>query len=160
MDAVTLIKYKCWADRLLYESLSQLPEVELQQDRPMLFRSILALLNHLYVMDVVWSHNLNGSAHNMTTRSPQYTPPFSSLRENQHTINEWYQEYVVSLSLAEYEKSVEFAFIGGGSGTMRRSEMLHHVVNHGAYHRGHIEGVMYQMGVEPPTTDLPVFLTS
>ena len=32
------------------------------------------------------------------------------------------------------------------------------VVNHASYHRGHIEGVLYQMSVEPPTTDLPVFL--
>lgn len=41
---------------------------------------------------------------------------------------------------------------------MRKYEIIHHVVNHGSYHRGHIEGVMYQMSVEPPTTDLPIFL--
>ncbi|MEM7260053.1 MAG: DinB family protein [Pseudomonadota bacterium] len=41
---------------------------------------------------------------------------------------------------------------------MSRSEILHHIVNHASYHRGHIEGVLYQLCIEPPTTDLPVFL--
>ena len=36
--------------------------------------------------------------------------------------------------------------------------MLQHVVTHATYHRGHICGAFYQLGVESPTTDLPVFL--
>lgn len=30
--------------------------------------------------------------------------------------------------------------------------------NHATYHRGHIEGVMYQLSIEPPATDIPVFI--
>ena len=51
-----------------------------------------------------------------------------------------------------------YSFIGGGEGCMRRGEILHHVVIYATYHRGHIEGALYQMGVESGTTDLPVFL--
>jgi len=41
---------------------------------------------------------------------------------------------------------------------MTCGEMLLHVVNHGTYHRGLVADMMYQAGVTPPTTDLPVFL--
>lgn len=30
-------------------------------------------------------------------------------------------------------------------------------LNHATYHRGHIADMMYQPGITPPTTDLPVF---
>jgi uncharacterized damage-inducible protein DinB len=33
-----------------------------------------------------------------------------------------------------------------------------HVVNHKTYHRGHIADMLFQIPVQPPTTDLPVFL--
>ena len=48
---------------------------------------------------------------------------------------------------------MRFTFISGGFG-----KIIQNVVNHASYHRGHIEGVFYQMSVEPPITDLPVFL--
>jgi len=41
---------------------------------------------------------------------------------------------------------------------MTREAILLHVVNHATYHRGHIADMMYDSSVEPPTTDLPVFL--
>jgi uncharacterized damage-inducible protein DinB len=36
--------------------------------------------------------------------------------------------------------------------------MVLHVVNHGTYHRGLVADMMYQAGVTPEATDLPVFL--
>ena len=41
---------------------------------------------------------------------------------------------------------------------MTRRDILLHVANHGTYHRGNVASMMYQAGVAPPTTDLPVFL--
>lgn len=41
---------------------------------------------------------------------------------------------------------------------MKVFEIVQHMVNHASYHRGHIEGVLYQMSIEPPVTDIPVFL--
>ena len=158
IEIETLIKYKSWADGLLYESLHQLSERELQEPRPMLFGNILALLNHVYAMDIVWSCNLQGIAHEMKTRNPKDVPSFSSLRNKQCEINTWYQDFAASLSKKQLNESIHYTFIGGGDGEMKVHEILMHAVNHASYHRGHIEGVMYQMSLEPPTTDIPVFL--
>jgi uncharacterized damage-inducible protein DinB len=53
---------------------------------------------------------------------------------------------------------VNFTFIGGGAASLTRADIVLHVVNHGTYHRGNVAAMMYQLGVAPPTTDLPVYL--
>ena len=158
IDIRALVSYKSWADNLLYEALCQLSEDELKKQRPMLFGNILALLNHVYAMDIVWRSNLLGIAHDLQTRNPKDVPSFSTLRSMQSEINSWYQDYTAQLSKDQLKEVVNVNFIGGGKGQLKKQEILHHVVNHASYHRGHIEGVMYQMAIEPPTTDIPVFL--
>jgi len=160
MNLQTLSKYKSWADHLLYAALQPLPDEELERDRPMLFSNILALLNHVYAMDVAWSHNLEGKTHNIQSRNPGWVKSFVELREKQQEINSWYVDYVDQQSNEQLTEPVSFSFIGGGPASLLKTEIIHHVVNHASYHRGHIEGVMYQMSIEPPTTDIPVFLRS
>jgi len=143
---------------VFYESLNHLSDEELRKERPMLFGNILALLNHVYAMDVAWSSNLQGLSHQMQTRNPKNTQSLNDLRDKQSKINSWYANYTTQLSSKQLDEFVGFTFIGGGEGKMKIHQILQHVVNHASYHRGHIEGVMYQMLVEPPTTDIPVFL--
>jgi uncharacterized damage-inducible protein DinB len=150
-----LLRYKAWANDLLYASLAKLPEDELTAPRPIVFGSILRTLNHVYAMDQVWQANLEGGAHGFTTRNPPASPPFHELRAAQKNIDAWYVDYAGSLK--NDEEPVRFTFIGGGPATLSRRDILHHVVNHGTYHRGNVAAMMYQIGAVPPTTDLPVF---
>ena len=154
-----LTQYKTWADNIFYEAISQLPDKELTRERPMLFGNILSLLNHVYAMDKVWKSHLAGAPHNLQTRNPECLSSFATLRTDQVSINQWYQHYTDTLGLNKHSEIVNFTCIGAGEGQMRRFEIIQHVVNHASYHRGHIEGVLYQMSVEPPTTDIPVFLS-
>ena len=157
-DLQTLTRYKTWADDVFYKAISKLPAEELTRERPMLFGNILSLLHHIYSMDVVWKSHLKATPHNLQTRNPEYSGSFATLRAEQVSINQWYEHYIESLSLDKHREIVNFTFIGGGEGKMRISEIIQHCVNHASYHRGHIEGVLYQMSIEPPTTDIPVFL--
>ena len=135
-----------------------LSEGELKQDRPMLFNNILSLLNHVYAMDLVWKSNLEAIPHHMKTRNPVVKVSFNELQINQSELNLWFERYFSRLDHEGQEEKVGFNYIGGGTGVMSRAEILQHVVNHSSYHRGHIEGVLYQMSIEPPTTDIPVFI--
>ena len=153
-----LTRYKAWADQRLYQSLSDLPEDELIAGRRIVFGSILRTLNHVYAMDLVWQAHLEGKPHTFSTRRPEICPEFSELRDAQRRIDDWYVSYADGLYPAAGDVVVDFTFIGGGSGSMSRIEILLHVMNHTTYHRGHIADMIYQIPAEPPTTDLPVFL--
>ena len=154
----TLTRYKAWADELFLSTVSQLPEKELIAPRPILFGSILRTLHHSYAMDRVWQAHLLGEAHGYTTRNPEEHPRFEELRANQLAMDAWYVGYADSLDNDQREEVVDFEFIGGGTGSLSRNDILLHVVNHTTYHRGHVADMLYHLSVFPPTTDLPVFL--
>lgn len=153
-----LSRYSAWANDRLYETLAELPRHELAKPHPIVFGSILRTLNHVYVMDLVWRAHLQGTSHGFTTRNPRECPTFAELRVAQNEIDRWYIEYSDEIHDSGYVEIVNFSFIGGGSGSMSRGDILLHVINHTTYHRGHIGCMIYQVPAEPPTTDLPVYL--
>ena len=154
----TLTRYKAWADSLFLAKVGQLPESELTAPCPIVFGNIIRTLHHSYAMDRVWQAHLLGKSHGYTTRNPLDHPSFSELRNRQLEIDAWYVSYADSLHTDALAQVVNFTFIGGGSGSMTRSNILLHVVNHTTYHRGHVADMLYHRSILPPTTDLPVFL--
>lgn len=153
-----LARYKAWADERLYATLAQLSAAELAASTPIFAGSILRTLNHVYLMDMVWKSHLLGIPHHSTTRNPEAAPPLIELRNAQRDIDAWYIDYARTMTADTCNGAVDFTFIGGGEGSMRREDILLHVVNHTTYHRGHITAMLNQMGVQPQATDLPVFL--
>src|SRR5688572_7953740 len=107
-----LLRYKAWANELIYAALAKLPESELTAPRPIVFGSLLRTLNHVYAMDQVWQANLEGRPHGLKTRNPPTSPPFRELRTAQKDIDAWYVGYAGSLK--NEEEPVNFTFIGGG----------------------------------------------
>lgn len=153
-----LTRYKAWADDLFLSVVSTVPDSELTAPRPIFFGSLIRTLNHSYAMDYVWQSHLLGQPHGLTTRNPENCPGMGHLAAAQREIDKWYVDYANSLSGPELSEIVEFEFIGGGRGSMSRSDILLHVVNHTTYHRGHAADILYHLDIFPPTTDLPVFL--
>ena len=157
MDTLrTLMRYKAWANELVFGAAAKLPEAELTAPRKIVFGNLLRTLNHVHAMDEVWRAHLEGRPHGYATRTPETCPPLAELREAQKAIDAWFVRYADALS--REDEIVSFQFIGGGAGSMTRRDILLHVANHGTYHRGNVASMMYQAGMAPPTTDLPVFL--
>jgi uncharacterized damage-inducible protein DinB len=153
-----LARYKAWANERLYATLAGISETDLAAPSPIFAGSILRTLNHVYLMDVVWKSHLLGVPHDLTTRNPEATPSFPELRDAQRDIDAWYVDYTKAMTPDACNEVVEFTFIGGGEGALRREDIVLHVVNHTTYHRGHITAMLNQLGVQPQATDLPVFL--
>lgn len=154
----TLVRYKAWADEVFLAVVSGLPGQELVAPRPITFGSIIRTIHHSYCMDYVWQSHLLGRPHGLTTRNPVDHPGMDEIVASQQRIDAWYVDYADGLSDDQLAENVSFEFIGGGSGSMSRGDILLHVVNHTTYHRGHVADMLYHLNVAPPTTDLPVFL--
>lgn len=153
-----LTRYKKWADDLFLSAVSGLPDHELAAPWPNVFGNLLRTLNHAYSMDYVWQCHLQGKPHGLTTRNPENPPSIDQLAKAQRDIDKWYVSYAGALSDEQLAEMIEFEFIGGGKGSMSRSDILLHVVNHATYHRGHATDILYHLDVSIPTTDYPVFL--
>ena len=89
-------------------------------------------------MDDVWHCHLRGKEHSYASRRPNDCPDLRTLYKLQTNLDAWFIDYATNLSIEMSSEEVGFQFIGGGAGTMKRFDILFHVVNHGTYHRGHV----------------------
>ena len=153
-----LARYNAWANRLIFEAVGGLPEGEATRPRPGLFRNMVHMLNHNYVIDRIFQAHLEGRAHGYGARNTPDHPPLDELWRAQQEIDAWYVAWSDALSPGAAGEIVRFTFVGGGEGAMTRGDILLHVVNHTSYHRGFVAQMFYEIPVLPPTTDLPVYL--
>ena len=70
----------------------------------------------------------------------------------------WYLDHVAVLNENQLAERIKFRFTDGDAGIMSRAEMLHHLIAHGAYHRGAAGRILFTHGIHPPRDSLTVFL--
>ncbi|OKB66316.1 damage-inducible protein DinB [Serratia marcescens] len=153
-----LVRYKAWANALTFDTVMSLPPGEALRQRPTRFGNMVHTLNHVYVVDDIFRHHLQGRKHGYLARNTEQTPALDSLRCAVEAMDRWYIELVDSWLPGDLAQVVHFAFVDGGEGRMTRQEIVLHVVNHATYHRGFVGDMLYQVPFPSPANDLPVFL--
>jgi uncharacterized damage-inducible protein DinB len=153
-----LTGYKAWANELTFSAAASLPAGEATKERKTKFGNIVHTLNHVYVIDCIFKAHLEKTTHPYTARNTETYPPLEELWQAVKLIDQWYIDYADSISEPEWQDIISFKFVDGRAGRMSRSEIILHVINHGAYHRGLVSDMMYQVPAIPPANDLTVYL--
>lgn len=55
-----LVRYKAWANALTFDTVMSLPAGEALRQRPTRFGNMVHTLNHVYVVDDIFKHHLQG----------------------------------------------------------------------------------------------------
>lgn len=153
-----LVRYKAWANGLTFDSVMNLPDGEALRPRQTRFGNMVHTLNHVYVVDDIFRHHLQGKRHHYTARNTEHPSPLADLWNAVQSMDRWYIDLVDSWSAEDLARVVHFEFVGGGQGAMTQEEIVLHLVNHATYHRGFVGDMLYQVPVTPPSNDLPVFI--
>lgn len=153
-----LARYTAWADTRLHDALAELTAGQLCAARPGRPQGMNGILAHICAVDQIWKGHLENRPHGFTTRNFDPVPDFDELRRMQQELDRWYVAHADAQNDTALEQVIEFHFVDGGAGAMQRGDMLLHVVNHKTYHRGYLADMLYEIGLKPPTMDLPVFL--
>lgn len=153
-----LARYRAWSSGVWFDAVAALPPGEATKERKSLFKNMVHTLNHLYVVDLIWQAHLEGREHGLTARNTADHPPLDELREKQEAVDRWYVDWSDRATDATLAEAREVVLVGGNRVTMTRGEMLLHVVNHTAYHRGFVADMFFEVPARPPVTDLPVYL--
>lgn len=157
--ASMLSQYKRWADQVFFESLGTLPPGELGKDRAGPLKSMIATLNHIFVVDRIWQAHLEHREHGYTSRQEMPHPELGELWQAQQEVNDWFVSWSARQTDASLEQAIDFAFVSGNRGTMTAGAMLLHAVNHATYHRGWLVQMYFEIPAMPPMTDLSIYLT-
>lgn len=153
-----LTRYNAWANDRLFSTLQVLKEMEDKAAVDGKWSGMLKTLNHASVVDRIWQAHLEARPHGFAARNTDVIPALDTLQAAQESLDAWYIDYASALPAGRYEEMVQFTLIGGNPGIMSRAEILLHVVNHKTYHRGYVAQALYDLGLVPPSMDLPVFI--
>ena len=63
--------------------------------------------------------------------------------------------FLASVSEADINRIYDYRLVSGATGRSPLWQMVHHLINHGTYHRGQVTTLLRQIGAKPPeTTDM------
>ncbi|ERK05835.1 hypothetical protein L579_3138 [Pantoea sp. AS-PWVM4] len=151
---VTLLKYKKWADAATLKSIIALDASADSQKRHLMLR----LMNHIYVVDMIFRANITGQSHGYTALNTPETPSCDELAANMNACTDWYIEHISAMNDADFAETINFRFVDGGDGEMKAIDMINHVLFHGTYHRGAVGWLISECGGVPPKDVMTVFL--
>ena len=151
VEACLHLRYSAWASRKLVEAVRALPDADFGKPVGISHNSLLGTLAHILWADWLWF-----------TRVVEPMEKPGQTREVLETVwPELLDKWVVwaeRASDAEINRVVEYKSILDGQ--MARTpawQIVLHVVNHATLHRGQVMGMLRQMKIAPPHTDLMNF---
>ncbi|WP_198970193.1 DinB family protein [Xylophilus sp. ASV27] len=150
----TLFGYRAWANAELLEKMKGFDTELHAQDR----EAALRLLNHTHVVDRIFAAHLVGAAHEFTSDNTAETPSLEALRGALTTSDQWYRDYLETVTPEELAAHVPFVFTDGDKGCMSREEMLTHLIVHSGYHRGEVGRIMSRRSLSLAWDTFAVYL--
>jgi len=151
-EALTHIRYTGWASRRLLDAAKAVDPADLTKSLGVSHGSILGTLAHTYFGDTVWYRRIVDPGIPMP--NPKEIPEFDDLDARWRELLGKWESWVALRSEEDLEKPVTYTLADGTTSQQRLKELLLHLVNHGTLHRGQVMGMLRQVGVKPPATDL------
>jgi uncharacterized damage-inducible protein DinB len=151
-DAQTLLAYTAWASHKILDAAQRLPPQQLHQPTGISHQSIAGTLNHIYWADRAWFERIADPG------APLPAP--TSWEETRQAwpelLGRW-QQWAAERADGDFDRAIEYQSLTGGRASTRLDQIVMHVVNHATLHRGQVMGMLRQLGVEPPHTDMIYF---
>ncbi|HBB98504.1 MAG TPA: hypothetical protein DC054_24240 [Blastocatellia bacterium] len=163
-DIRHLFDYTEWANDLAMEAADELPDEDLLRDVGISHKSILGTLTHMAGAEWIWLERWHGHSPAKAEAWSMWTPEACS---DLATLNDRWMEVVLrraqfisAMDEARLEAELPFKLLSGDPSSMRLVDQMRHVANHSTMHRGQVVGMIRQLGIEPPSTDLLFYLRS
>jgi len=161
-DIRHLFDYTEWANGLAMNAAAGLSDENLRSDTGISHGSIFGTLLHMAGAEWIWLERWNG-------HSPPKAEAWSLWKTDScadlATLNERWRElvdrrarFISELDESRLKAELPFKLLSGDPSSLPLVDQMQHVVNHATLHRGQVVGMIRQLGLEPPSTDLLFYL--
>lgn len=150
----TLAGFNQWATGHIYDCVAQLPDDAYRLDRQAFFGSIHATLNHLLLIDRLWTRRIEGVPLGFSTLGDILYDDFGQLREAQQAENESLIKLVDGFSEDDLKARITYEASDGSPGERTVWLILTTLFNHQTHHRGQIHTMLTQANITPPPLDI------
>jgi uncharacterized damage-inducible protein DinB len=155
-EARTHIRYSGWASRKALDAALALPAEDQTKPMGVSHESILGTLGHIYMADRIW--------YKRTVEPELSMPPWNDKVPLEALTGEWqelqrrWEAWAEAQSDDDMDRIVAFRMLNGTHAEATATHVVLHLVNHATLHRGQVVGMLRQLGVKPPVTDLIFYL--
>ncbi|MDR4926832.1 DinB family protein [Peribacillus simplex] len=149
--------YHVWANQQVFQNLKQLPDGVYGDTIKSVFPSIKEVLVHLYATDFTWLEIMKGSTIQDTFKKVEQRRKevdgvsISELESSYDELAKDYDDFFTSQPDLEWTIVTEHPKMGVCKFVL--ADLIHHVVNHGTYHRGNVSAMLHQQGERGVPTD-------
>ena len=161
-DIRHLFDYTEWANDLVMDAAAKLPDDDRHRDVGISHKSIFGTLLHMAGAEWIWLERWNG-------RSPAGKEAWSLwttescadlkiLNQRWRDVVDRRTRFISELDEERLASELAFKLLSGDPNSMRLIDQMQHVANHATLHRGQIVGMIRQLGIDPPSTDLLFYL--
>jgi len=146
------VEYLAWASAQVLSAVSALPPDHITKDCGVSHKSIEETLAHCFQSERVWLSRVSGGTRT-TLREPEDDPyDLAFLTREWPTVHEGWWRWLDSIE--DFDALCSYRNLKGVPFETPYKQIVMHVVNHGTLHRGQIVGMLRQLGVKPPGTDM------
>ena len=157
-----LFTYTEWANERVLSAAEKLPLEDLLRDVGISYKSILGTLLHMAGAEWLWLERWNGNSPVGPDVWAGWTPAdahsLQQVREKWEPIVRRRNAYLDKIADADLARELGYRRFTGEPFSLPLVQQMQHVVNHATLHRGQVVGMIRQLGVAPPQTDLLFYL--
>jgi uncharacterized damage-inducible protein DinB len=157
-----LFAFTEWANARVLDAAEKLPAEDLLRDVHISHKSILGTLLHVAGADWIWLERWHGNSpvgHDVwagwTADDARSLP---QVREKWMPVVRGRRAYLDTISDADLARELGYRRFTGEPYSLPLAQQMQHVINHATLHRGQIVGMIRQLGIPPPPTDLLFYL--
>jgi uncharacterized damage-inducible protein DinB len=161
-DVRDLFDYTEWANDLALTAAAELSDENLRRDFSISHSSIFGTLLHMAGAEWIWLERWNG--HSPPGKDAwslwkiDACPALATLKQRWRQVVDRRAQFITELDEPRLSAELSFRLLSGDSSSMRLVDQMQHVANHATLHRGQVVGMIRQLGIAPPSTDLLFYL--
>jgi len=147
------LDYTAWASCRLVGAASALSAEELTQDFHTADHSVLGTLVHVYAADRIWLGRIQG---NPPARfvDPEQDMHLAVLQRDWPMLHNAWKQWAAAQTEDSILARASYKDLKGNPFETPLWQIVLHLVNHGAHHRGQVSGFLRALGHRPPPLDL------
>lgn len=162
LDVRHLFDYTEWANGLVLNAAAGLTEENLRRDFNISHSSILGTLVHMAGAEWIWLERWHGNSPPKKEAWSLWTneacPDLKTLNDRWRDVVDRRARFISEIDEARLAADLPFKLLSGDPSSLPLVDQMHHVANHATMHRGQVVGMIRQMGLAPPSTDLLFYL--
>ena len=139
--------YNVWASQRLFDLILSLPVEKHAAELPSSFTSLYKTILHMLDAESIWWQRLK-LQERIIIPSENFSGDLKELANALTAQSRQWEEWVANASELALDHVFQYADRKGQLFKMPVYQMVHHVFNHGTYHRGQLVNMLRQLGVE------------